>query len=251
MLDEPKPDTEEHPSSEEEEHPSTEEGGTPEETKESFTRAEHETAMTEQKRDLNREHGREVKTLTGERDEATTALATSKTKLDKVNTKLDKVQTQLDELEEAKASGSEAGIDYIQKRRELRTAEKELQTERDTLDEDVATHAEDVRVGKQAKWEREIFAVAAEFEIDVEDLEEAKPTTVEQAKSFAKIIAKKKPKSARKPKTGETPAEEEETPDFEPDSAKTTGGKGKLTTESVEQMPISSVAKALDKANKD
>jgi len=247
MLDEPKPDAEEHPSPEEEEHPSPEEEGTPEPPKESFTRAEHEKAIN----DLKREHGREVKTLTDERDTATAALTTSKAKVDKVNEKLDKVQTQLDDLEEAKASGSEAGIDYIQKRKELRTREKELQTERDTLDADVETHAEEVRVGKQAKWEREIFAVATEFDIDVEDLEEAKPTTVEQAKSFAKIIAKKKPKSARKSKTGETPTEEEEAPDFEPDSAKTTGGKGKLTTESVERMPISSVAKELDKANKD
>ncbi len=247
MLDEPETETKEHPSSEEEEHPSGEEDGTPEPPKESFTRAEHETAIN----DLKREHGREVKTLTGERDEATTALATSKTKLDKVNTKLDTVQTQLEQLEEVKASGSEAGIDYIQKRKELRTAEKELQTERDALDEDVTTHAEEVRVGKQAKWEREIFAVATEFDIDVEDLEEAKPTSVEQAKSFAKIIAKKKPKSGRKSKAGETPTEEEETPEFEPDSAKTTGGKGKLTAEGVEKMPIDSVAKALDKATKD
>lgn len=248
MPDNPN-DKSEHPSSIEE-HPSGEDKGSQDgEPKESYTRAEHEAALKNQERDIKREHGREVRTLKDEVNTKTTELENTKTELAGVKAHRDSVQKQLDELEEAHAKGSEAGIDYIRKRNELREQKTKLDEREAKLTASEAQHAEDIKASRQAKWEVDLFNIAQEYGVDANELKELNPSSLTQAEDIAAKLAKAKPK-AEHPSGEETPSEEEEASVFEPEETiASKGGKGKLTTEVVDKMPMASLEKELTKEN--
>lgn len=224
-------------------HPSPGAGkGSQQKPKESYTAAEHEKEINS----IKREHGREVKTLNEKLNTATKDAESSNTRLKNLTTKFNTLQSQMDEFTAKQAGDSEQGINWLQKNKELREREEELEGRIDAHNAKEAQFEEDIKFAQATKFELGLWEVAQKAGISVEDLKRSNPTSIEQAEDIAELIAEHK-----------VPAQtsEEETPPptevpvetFRPDSAITTGGEGKLEAGEIEKMPISQVAKLLEK----
>ena len=168
--------------------PGGESGTTQAKPPETYTRAEYEKI-----RNAMAEQGRKVKVIETERDTRATLLAEAEAKLTTVNTQLEQHQERLDELERAGLSDSPEGVKLLQERQALRKKERDFQKERDDFAKEKATHAEELRIVKEDRFERQVIEAAYELKADAVKLkalcQEFKLTTEEQIRKQAEAIA--------------------------------------------------------------
>lgn len=198
-----------------------------------------DAAIQKIKSDAAAEAGRQRKAAEQERD-------TFKQDLQSTQSRLDALEREANESRLAEARGDPAQLRTYQREqtvvkrerqveerdRDITRREGQIKTDRDDLDKD--------------KRVVSIAYVAAKHGLETEELESLGISDLETLERVAEKLAAVKPV--------ETTGEEEETPGGEepltPDSGATTGGAEALTVENVEKMPLSSLKKAIEKAQK-
>ena len=159
--------------------------------KETYSRAEHEAEINKVS-DVMAEQGRKLKTLETDRDTKAGLLTQAEERLTTVSANLEKLQDRLDELEEKGLSGSPEGLSLLEQRRLLRKQQREHQTSVDAFAKEKSTHAEELRIAKEDRFERQVIEAAYESKVDAVKLkalcQEFKLTTEEQIRKQAQAI---------------------------------------------------------------
>jgi len=191
------------------------------------------------KSDAAAEAGRQRKAAEQERD-------TLKQALQSTSSRLDAVEREVNESRLAEARGDPDQLRVYQREQAVTKRERDAEARDGDLTRREGQLKSDREEVDKDRGVVSIAYIAAKHGLETEELESLAISDHDTLERVAEKLAGAKPKE-------ETGEEEEETPSgeaFVPDSGETTGGVGGLTAESVEKMPISSLEKAIEKADK-
>jgi len=192
------------------------------------------------KSDAAAEAGRQRKAAEVERDSL-------KQDLQSTTGRLDTLEREINESRLAEARGDPDQLRIFQREQALTKLQREVEAMQANLTNREGQLKEDRAEVDKDRGVVAIAYIAAKHGLEPDKLESYGISDPEVLEKVAADLAAAKP---AEPGEGEGEGEEGEAEAFVPDSGETTGGAGALTAESVEKMPIASVEKAIEKADK-
>jgi len=192
--------------------------------------------------DAAAEAGRLRKAAEQERDSLRESLQTTRSRLDAI-------ESQMNESRLAEVRGDPDRLRSYQHEQTQTRRERELDDRESELSRREAQLKSDREEVDKDRSVVNIAYVAAKHGLETDDLESLGISDLDVLDKVAEKIAAGKPKD----ESNENEEEETEEPNTSseeliPDSARTIGGAQTLTSESAEKMPISSLEKAIEKA---
>jgi len=132
----------------------------PKEEKPIYTQKQADALLKAQEHALRSDIGRDLKTLTTERDNFKSEKGKLESALADIQTERDKIQTDLEEA----TSDDPKKFDLVTRDKQLRDTQRQLKTDADALKADQEANAEKVKLATDTLFEISVWEIAAEYQ---------------------------------------------------------------------------------------